>query len=88
MTLPTLGHQAAIAALTVLTLASGDVSAQATESDIAPFNGFDVSNSSISTRPSSAAGRRRTASRPSTGRSSCPPHRPGWPMATACSAWR
>ena len=33
----------------MVALVSADVSAQATESDIAPFNGFDVSNASIST---------------------------------------
>ena len=42
-------RQLAIAPLVWLAVASGEVCSQATESDIAPFNGFDVSNSSIST---------------------------------------
>ena len=43
-----LRHLAAVPVL-MLALASGKPWAQATESDIAPFNGFDVSNASIST---------------------------------------
>jgi hypothetical protein len=43
-----LRHLAALPLL-LLALASGKAWAQATESDIAPFNGFDVSNASIST---------------------------------------
>jgi hypothetical protein len=39
----------ALVPLVMLALASGELCAQATESDIAPFNGFDVSNSSVST---------------------------------------
>jgi hypothetical protein len=39
----------ALVVVSALALASGAARAQATESDIAPFNGFDVSNSSIPT---------------------------------------
>lgn len=39
----------ALGLLLTLSLASAGVRAQATESDIAPFNGFDVTNASIST---------------------------------------
>ena len=49
MMLHRLLRQLATAPLVWLALASGEVWPQATESDIAPFNGFDVSDASIST---------------------------------------